>query len=188
MDDNTINKTNESTIEDKPLSKQEIIFCELYIKNLCNGYLAYKEWKPNVKDSTARVEPYKLLDKPRIRTYIDKRLDEIAAKNKAFNNEMLLNIQIEELQRMRQGVKKGYWDGVQKKTVEYIEYDNRGINDAIQNLVKMAGLDKPKEVNVKVGPDPVHVELLEALKSVKIEGVDDVDGNSETDTDISSSS
>lgn len=188
MDDKSINKTNnESTIEDKPLTKKEIIFCELYIKNLCNGYLAYKEWKPNVKDTTARVEASRMLTKTNIRTYIDQRLDEIATKNKLFNNEMLLSIQIEELQRMRQGVKKGYWDGVQKKTVEYTEYDNRGINDAIQNIAKMAGLDKPKEIKVNVGPDPVHVELLEALNNVKIEGVDDVDGDTETNTDISSS-
>lgn len=183
-----VNNNNKSSNEDKPLTKKEQLFCELYIKNLCNGYLAYKEWKPNVKDTTARVESSKLLSKPNIRAYIDTRLDEITSTYKCFNNEMLMDIQMQELQRMRQGVKKGYWDGVQKKTVEYIEYDNRGINDAIQSLIKMSGLDKPKEVNVKVGPDPVHLELLDALKGVKVEGVDDVDErNEQTDTDTGSS-
>lgn len=59
--------------EAKKLSHKQILFCEEYIKcqNATKSYLASH---PNVKESTAKTEGCKLLNKSNIKAYIEERL------------------------------------------------------------------------------------------------------------------
>ena len=192
MDDNTINKTNESTIEDKPLkekklTKRDELFCLAYVNNLCNGSKAWIETHPGCQPSTARREAQRKMTNPLVRAYIEQLQEELKSQYK-LSASQILQEQIENYDRMKRGTKKVIYSSL-GDAYEYTDYNDRAINEALMNITKLAGLDKPQQQEVKIiGPDPVHVELLEALKDVKIEGVDDVDGDTETNTDISSSS
>lgn len=192
MDDNTINKTNESTIEDQPLkekklTKRDELFCLAYVNNLCNGSKAWIETHPGCQPSTARREAQRKMTNPLVRAYIEQLQEELKSQYK-LSASQILQEQIENYDRMKRGTKKVIFSSV-GDTYEYIDYNDRAINEALMNITKLAGLDKPQQHEVKVtGPDPVHQELLEALKNVKVEGVDDVDEcNEQTNTDISSS-
>ena len=183
-------KTKESTNEEKPLkekklTKRDELFCLAYVNNLCNGSKAWIETHPGCQPSTARREAQRKMTNPLVRAYIEQLQEELKSQYK-LSASQILQEQIENYDRMKKGTKKVIYSSL-GDAYEYIDYNDRAINEALMNITKLAGLDKPKEVSVKVGPDPVHIELLEALKNVKIEGVDDVDGNSETNTDISSS-
>ena len=62
--------------EYKPLTHNEILFCEKYLETQ-NTTQSYLYMKPNVKESTAAVEGCKLLKKPNIKKYIKERLKPI---------------------------------------------------------------------------------------------------------------
>ena len=62
--------------EHKPLTHNEILFCEKYLETQ-NTTQSYLYMKPNVKESTAAVEGCKLLKKPNIKKYIEERLKPI---------------------------------------------------------------------------------------------------------------
>lgn len=189
MDGKVNNNTN---IEDKPLkekklSKKDELFCLAYVNNLCNAKKAYLEVYPDCSVESARRLGQRKLTNDLVRTYIEQLQEELKHQYK-LSIPQILQEQIDNYERMKQGTKKVIYSA-EGEAFEYIDYNDRAINEALMNITKMAGLDKPQQHEVKVtGPDPVHQELLEALKNVKVEGVDDVDEcNEQTNTDISSS-
>ena len=194
MSTNSLNNNNSSNSIDKPittkekkLSKRDELFCLAYVNNLCNAKKAYLEVYPDCSVESARRLGQRKMTNDLVRAYIDQLQAEIKAQYKVSLPQVMQE-QIDNYERMKKGTRKVIFSTT-GESYEYTEYNDRAINEALMNITKMAGLDKPQpqELNVKVGPDPVHLEILNALKDVKIEGVDDVDGNAETSTDSSSS-
>lgn len=71
------------------MTEKQKIFADEYIIDL-NGTRAYKVAYPNIKnDNVAAARASKLLKNPEIREYIQKRLDELAGKRVAKQQEVL---------------------------------------------------------------------------------------------------
>lgn len=62
--------------EYKPLTHNEILFCEKYIETQ-NGTQSYLFIRPNVKEESAKVNASKMLTKTNIKKYIEERLKPI---------------------------------------------------------------------------------------------------------------
>ena len=71
------------------MTEKQKIFCDEYLIDL-NGTRAYKAAYPNIKsDNAAAVRANKLLKKKEIKEYIQQRLDELASKRVADQQEVM---------------------------------------------------------------------------------------------------
>lgn len=125
-------------VDENQISDFEIEFINNWFSNGFNGMRAYLAIRPDVKESTAAVEATNILKKPNIKSYIDKRQEEIKD-----NEDIKLSYIVKELKFIIDDAKND------KKT------DRVSILKALDQLAKLGGLYTTKTEITTKGEQPL---------------------------------
>lgn len=139
----------------KKLTKENIEFCEEYIRNGYNGSKAYKHSHPDANDKTCAVSAYKLLKDKRVQDEIDR--IEGSYKTLAFDSGIDKKAILEILKKMMHADKLV----LGKSGEKMYEPDYTARNNAIITYARLTGelTDKKK----------VEIEEKESLEDMDLE-------------------
>lgn len=141
----------------KTLTPFEIQFIDVWFNMGFNGRLAYKHLKPHVLNTTADAEASRILGKEKAIDYIELKREQIRLKEEIkldFIVGQLTSIALdestEEVLRDANGVI------INRKT----KSNNSARIQAIQQLIKIAGLDAPKKIDITTAGEKLNLKDL----------------------------
>lgn len=81
------------------ITKKEMLIVEEYLYNGFSKVKSYKTQYPNLKPTSLRSESYKFFNKPHIKEYVEKRVEELMENAKQLTNKMLINLEYDCFER-----------------------------------------------------------------------------------------
>lgn len=152
------------------LTDKQQLFADYYLANGCNATLAYQE-AYNCSYDTAKVRGCRVLTNVNIKSYIDKRQEEIREKttvtqewiveqlktvvNRSLQKEPVMKFDYKEKQLVQETVENDEGEEVGLYT-----YDSAGANKALELLGKTLGIYKDKK-ELSSGEGGIIVKLVD---------------------------
>ena len=81
------------------ITEKEMLIVEEYLYNGFSKVKSYKTQYPNLKPTSLRSESYKFFNKPHIKEYVEKRVEELMENAKQLTNKMLINLEYDCFER-----------------------------------------------------------------------------------------
>jgi hypothetical protein len=158
------NKNIQVKPDSTELTEFERNFCDLWFR-IRNGRLAYKQLKPNVKDSTADTESSKILSLTKVKNYLEKKEVELQLKE-----QIELSWIIKELKDIVYDVNTNDFTTFDAEGRPLNKRDHRAKIEAIKTLAKIAGLEAPNKLDVTSNGQTI-------IPEIKINIIKPEDGN-----------